>query len=41
MKRHPDVRLDYCIDYGEPMREAGYYFMDSPGNDLERALPVK
>lgn len=35
MKRHPDVRLDYCIDYGEPMREAGYYFMDSPGNDLE------
>ncbi len=35
MKRHPDVRLDYCIDYGEPMREPGYYFMDSPGNDLE------
>ena len=35
MKRHPDVRLDYCIEYGEPMRSGGYYFMDSPGNDLE------
>lgn len=35
MKRHPDVRLDYVIDYGEPMKEPGYYFMDSPGNDLE------
>ena len=34
-KRHPDVRLDYVIDYGEPMRQAGFYFMDSPGNDLE------
>lgn len=35
MKRHPDVRLDAVIDYGEPMAEPGYYFMDSPGNDLE------
>ncbi len=35
MKRHPDVRLDAVIDYGEPMVESGYYFMDSPGNDLE------
>lgn len=35
MKRHPEVRLDYVIDYGEPMAEPGYYFMDSPGNDLE------
>ena len=35
MKRHPDVRLDYCIEYGERMRPGGYYFMDSPGNDLE------
>jgi altronate dehydratase len=35
MKRNPDVRLDYVIDYSEPMREPGYYFMDSPGNDLE------
>ncbi len=35
MKRHPEVRLDYVIDYGEPMKHPGYYFMDSPGNDLE------
>ena len=35
MKRHPDVRLDYTIDYGERISEPGYYFMDSPGNDLE------
>ena len=34
-KRDPDVRLDYVIDYGAPMAEPGYYFMDSPGNDLE------
>lgn len=34
-KRHPDVPLDAVIDYGEPMREGGFYFMDSPGNDLE------
>jgi len=34
-KRHPDVPLDAVIEYSEPMREAGYYFMDSPGNDLE------
>jgi altronate dehydratase len=35
MKRHPDVRLDGVIDYSEPMAQPGYYFMDSPGNDLE------
>ncbi len=35
MKKHPDLRLDAVIDYGERMREPGYYFMDSPGNDLE------
>ncbi|MEM7032965.1 MAG: UxaA family hydrolase [Chloroflexota bacterium] len=35
MKRHPDVRLDYVIDYAERMMNPGYYFMDSPGNDLE------
>lgn len=35
MKRHPDVRLDAVIDYGQPMDAPGYYFMDSPGNDLE------
>jgi altronate dehydratase len=34
-KRNPDVRLDYCIDYAQPMVSPGYYFMDSPGNDLE------
>ena len=35
MKRDPEVCLDYVIDYSERMRESGYYFMDSPGNDLE------
>ena len=35
LKKHPDTRLDYCIDYSEPMTAPGYYFMDSPGNDLE------
>jgi altronate dehydratase len=34
-KKDPDVRLDYVIDYGEPMTAPGFYFMDSPGNDLE------
>jgi len=34
-KKHPDVRLDYVIDYAERMLEAGHYFMNSPGNDLE------
>ena len=34
-KKDPQVRLDHVIDYGEPMRQPGYYFMDSPGNDLE------
>ncbi|MDP6041872.1 MAG: UxaA family hydrolase, partial [Candidatus Latescibacteria bacterium] len=35
MKRHPEVRLDDVIDYAAPMTAPGYYFMDSPGNDLE------
>lgn len=35
MKRHPEVRLDGVIEYGELMPGPGYYFMDSPGNDLE------
>ena len=35
MKRHPHVRLDHVIDYSAPMKAPGYYFMDSPGNDLE------
>ena len=35
MKRHPDVCLDYVINYSDLMDKSGYYFMDSPGNDLE------
>lgn len=35
MKRNPDVCLDYVISYSELMKDTGYYFMDSPGNDLE------
>ena len=34
-KRHPDVPLDGVLEYGELIPESGYYFMDSPGNDLE------
>src|SRR5215211_1403318 len=35
MKKHPDVRIDRIIEYAERMDEGGFYFMDSPGNDLE------
>lgn len=34
-KRHPAARLDEAIEYAERMTAAGFYFMDSPGNDLE------
>jgi altronate dehydratase len=34
-KKDPEVRIEHVIDYAERMREAGYHFMDSPGNDLE------
>jgi altronate dehydratase len=34
-KKDPQVRLDYCIEFGQPMTEPGFCFMDSPGNDLE------
>src|SRR5579859_456630 len=34
-KRDPAVRLDYAVDYAERMLEPGYYFMNTPGNDLE------
>ncbi len=34
-KKAPDVRLEYVIDYSERMTAPGFYFMDSPGNDLE------
>jgi altronate dehydratase len=35
LKKSPDTRLDYVIDYAEPMPQPGFYFMNSPGNDLE------
>jgi altronate dehydratase len=35
MKKHPDVRIDRVIEYAERMDGGGFYFMDSPGNDLE------
>ena len=34
-KRHPDVPLHDVIDYSQQMTSGGFYFMDSPGNDLE------
>jgi altronate dehydratase len=34
-KRDPEVRIEHIIEYAESMRGAGFYFMDSPGNDLE------
>ena len=34
-KLHPDLRLDEVIDYSERMKIPGFYFMNSPGNDLE------
>lgn len=34
-KKDPATRLDYVIDYSQRMADPGFYFMDSPGNDLE------
>lgn len=34
-KKDPATRLDYVIEYSERMSKPGFYFMDSPGNDLE------
>ncbi len=34
-KRHPAVPLHDIIEYGQRMTSGGFYFMDSPGNDLE------
>ncbi|NBD27379.1 UxaA family hydrolase [Paenibacillus glycinis] len=34
-KKDPVTRLDHATEYGERMIDGGYYFMDSPGNDLE------
>ncbi|REE70548.1 altronate dehydratase [Paenibacillus taihuensis] len=35
MKKDPATRIDFATEYGELMKDGGYYFMDSPGNDLE------
>ena len=35
MKKDPSLRIDHVIDYAERMGEPGFYFMNSPGNDLE------
>ncbi|MFN8491146.1 MAG: UxaA family hydrolase [Caldilineaceae bacterium] len=35
MKKDPRTRIDHVIDYAVRMEQPGYYFMDSPGNDLE------
>ena len=34
-KQDPESRLDGVLEYGERISEGGYFFMDSPGNDLE------
>lgn len=34
-KRHPDAPLHDVIEYSQLMTSGGFYFMDSPGNDLE------
>lgn len=34
-KKDPRTPLDHVIDYAQPLHAPGYYFMDSPGNDLE------
>lgn len=34
-KKHPELRLDAVIKYAERMTKSGFYFMDSPGLDLE------
>ncbi len=34
-KKDPRTRIDHVIDYADPLNAPGFYFMDSPGNDLE------
>jgi len=34
-KKDPRTRVDWVIDYGVRMKAPGFFFMDSPGNDLE------
>jgi altronate dehydratase len=34
-KKDPRTRIEAIIDYAQPMDAPGFYFMNSPGNDLE------
>jgi altronate dehydratase len=34
-KKDPRTRVDHVIDYADPLGAPGFYFMNSPGNDLE------
>jgi altronate dehydratase len=34
-KKDPRTRIDHVIDYADPLDAPGFYFMNSPGNDLE------
>ena len=34
-KKDPRTPVNHVINYGEPLTAPGFYFMDSPGNDLE------
>lgn len=34
-KKDPRTRIDYVTNYAEPLGAPGFYFMNSPGNDLE------
>ncbi len=34
-KKDPRTPVDHVIDYGDPLTGPGFYFMNSPGNDLE------
>ena len=34
-KKDPRSRVDHVIDYADPLGAPGFYFMNSPGNDLE------
>ena len=34
-KKDPRTRVDHVINYADPLGAPGFYFMDSPGNDLE------
>ena len=34
-KKDPRTRIDFVCEYADPLRDAGFYFMNGPGNDLE------